>query len=44
MKQEFMNEIIAKQEEINGELIWSYFKYRNLSLLAKDLIRTFTNH
>ena len=44
MKQEFMNEIIAKQEEINGEFIWSYFMYRNLSLLAKDLIRNFTNH
>ena len=44
MKQEFMNEIIAKQEEINGELIWSYFKYWNLSLLAKDLIRNFTNY
>ena len=33
-----MNEIIAKEKDINNELFWSYFKYRNPSLLAKDLI------
>ena len=38
LQQEFMNEIIAKEKDINNELFWSYFKYRNPSLLAKDLI------
>ena len=33
-----MNEIVAKEKDINGELFWSYFKYRNPLLLAKDLI------
>ena len=33
-----MNEIVAKEKDINDELFWSYFKYRNPSLLVKDLI------
>ena len=33
-----MNEMIAKEKDINHELFWSYFKYQNPSLLAKDLI------
>ena len=33
-----MNEIVAKEKDINDELFWSYFKYRNPLLLAKDLI------
>ena len=38
LQQEFMNEMIAKEKDINDELFWSYFKYQNPSLLAKDLI------
>ena len=30
--------MIAKEKDINHELFWSYFKYQNPSLLAKDLI------
>ena len=33
-----MNEMIAKEKDINDELFSSYFKYQNPSLLAKDLI------
>ena len=33
-----MNEMIAKEKDINDELFLSYFKYQNPSLLAKDLI------
>ena len=34
-----MNKIIADEKDINDEIFWDYFKYKNPSLLAKDLIR-----
>ena len=34
-----MNEIIVDKNDINDEIFWDYFKYRNPLLLAKDLIR-----
>ena len=34
-----MNEIIAKEKDINDEVFWNYFKYQNPSFLAKDLTR-----
>ena len=39
MQQEFINEIIANEEDINDELFWNYFKYQNPLFLAKYLIR-----
>ena len=39
LQQEFMNEIIANEKDMNDEIIWNYFKYQNPSFLAKDLIR-----
>ena len=39
LQQEFMNEIIADEKDISDEIFWNYFKYQNLSFLAKDLIR-----
>ena len=30
-----MNEIIADERDINGEMFWNYFKYENRSLLEK---------
>ena len=38
-----MNEMIAKEKYITDELFWSYFKYQNPSLLAKDLITAIIN-
>ena len=35
-----MNEIIANEKDMNDEIFWNYFKYQNLSFLAKDLFRT----
>ena len=37
----FINEILAVKKDINNddEIFCNYFKYVNLSLLAKDLIR-----
>ena len=34
-----MNEIVTDKKDINDETFWNYFKYRNPSFLAKDLIR-----
>ena len=34
-----MNKIIADEKDINDEIFWDYFKYKNPSFLAKDLIR-----
>ena len=34
-----MIKIIADEKDINDEIFWYYFKYQNLSFLAKDLIR-----
>ena len=34
-----MNEIIAHKKDFNNEIFWDYFKYKNLSFLAKVLIR-----
>ena len=34
-----MNEIIACEKDINGEIILNYLKYQNPSLFTKDLIR-----
>ena len=39
LQQEFMNEIIANEKDMNDEIIWNYFKYQNPPFLAKDLIR-----
>ena len=39
LQQEFMNEIIAGKKVISYEIFWKYFKYKNPSILAKDLIR-----
>ena len=39
MQQEFLNEIIANEKDINNEIFWDYFKYQNPSFFAKDLIR-----
>ena len=39
MQQEFMNKIIANEKDINIEIFCKYFKYQNLSFLAKYLIR-----
>ena len=38
LKQEFMNEIIAGEKDINNEIILNYFTYQNPSFLVKDLI------
>ena len=34
LQQEFMNEIIAEEKDINDELYRNYFKYQNPSFLA----------
>ena len=34
-----MNEVIANEKDINGEILWSYLKHQNPSFLEKDLIR-----
>ena len=34
-----MNGIIAKEKDINDELLWNYFRYQNPSFLLKDLTR-----
>ena len=39
LRQEFINEIISDEKEIDGEIFCNYFKYYNPSFLAKDLIR-----
>ena len=44
MQQDFMNQIVDNEKDINDEMIndetfLSYFKYQNPSFLAKDLIR-----
>ena len=39
LQQEFMNEIIANEKDINDEIFWNSFKYQNPSFLTKDLIR-----
>ena len=39
LRQEFINEIISDEKEINGEIFCNYFKCQNPSFLAKDLIR-----
>ena len=39
LQQEFMNEITANKKDTNDEIFWTYFKYQNPWLLAKDLIR-----
>ena len=39
LQQEFINEIIANEKDINDEIFWNSFKYQNPSLLTKDLIR-----
>ena len=38
LQQEFLKEIIANEKDINDELCLDYFKYKNPSFLAKDLI------
>ena len=35
-----MNEIVADEKDISDEILLNYLKYQNLSLLAKNLIRT----
>ena len=39
MYQEFINEIIADEKDINDKIYWNYFKYQNPLFLVKDLIR-----
>ena len=40
LQQEFMNEIIANEKNINDEICWEYFKFfESIFFLAKDLIR-----
>ena len=39
LQQEFINEIIANEKDINDEIFWNSFKYQNPSLLTKDSIR-----
>ena len=39
LQQEFMNEVIANEKDINYEIFWNYFKYQNPSFLEKDLIK-----
>ena len=39
MQQEFMNEVIADEKDVNDETFWSYLKCQNPLYLAKDLIR-----
>ena len=39
LQQEFMNEITADEKDINDQIFWDYWKYRNPLFLAKDLIR-----
>ena len=38
MEQEFMNEIIAVQKDINNEIFLNYYKYQNQLLLVKNVI------
>ena len=35
-----MNGIKADKKDESDEIFWNYFKYQNLSFLAKDLSRT----
>ena len=39
MQQEFINEIIAGEKDINDQIFWNYLKYQNPLLLVKYLIR-----
>ena len=39
LQQEFMNEIIANENDLNDKILWNYFNYQNPFNLAKDLIR-----
>ena len=39
LQQEFINEIIANEKDINDEIFWNSFKYQNPSLLTNDSIR-----
>ena len=39
MQQEFMNETIADEIDINDEMFWNCFKHQNPLVLEKDLIR-----
>ena len=39
LQQEFMNEIIANENNMIEEIFGNYFKYQNPSFLAKNLIR-----
>ena len=34
-----MNEVITDKKDVNNEIFWDYFTYRNPSFLAKYLIR-----
>ena len=38
LQQEFMNEIIANENDLNDKILWNYFNYQNPFNLAKDLI------
>ena len=37
-QQEFVNENIANEKDINNEIFWNYFKYQNSSFLANYLL------
>ena len=39
LQQEFMNQIIDDEKDINDEIFWNCFKYQNASFLTKELIR-----
>ena len=34
LQQEFMNEIIANEQDISDEIFWNYFKHQNPSISA----------
>ena len=38
-QQEFVNEIIPDEKDINCEIFWDYFKYQNPLFLVKDSIK-----
>ena len=39
LQQEFMNEIIFNEKDINDEIFWNYSKYQNPSVLEKYLFK-----
>ena len=43
LQQKLLNEIIASKKDINDELFWNYFKYRNPSFLAKRFNQSYAS-